>query len=71
MELTGKTAKTEKMGLKGLLDLQEPKGKQVPSEQMDVMDYPVHQERLVRRELGELPEAQDHQVRLVLKVNLK
>jgi hypothetical protein len=28
------------------LDLQEPKGKQVPSEQMDVMDYPVHLEWL-------------------------
>ncbi len=46
MELTVKTAKTEKMGLQGLLDLQEPKGKQVPSEQMDVMDYPVHLEWL-------------------------
>ena len=44
MESTGKTEKTEKMGFQGLLDLQEPKGKQVPSEQMDVMDYPVHLE---------------------------
>jgi hypothetical protein len=35
MELTGKTAKTEKMGLQGLLDHQEPKGKQVLPAKMD------------------------------------
>jgi hypothetical protein len=38
---------------------------------MELLGRREHQERLVRRELLELPEAQDRQDRLVLKVNLK
>ena len=62
------TERTVTMEIQALLVFRASSASQ---ESLELLGLKGHQERPVRRELGELPEAQNRQDRLVLQVNLK